>query len=209
MKNPIPEHERAVWILKTRGPQSLATIAKEMDITNEGARFHLLKLEKDGLVKSSKEVKGRGRPKHIWSLTEKGHARFPDTHGDLTVKLITKMRETLGQEAVDQVIEANRESGIETYMQEMEGLEDLENKVAKLAEIRAREGYMAEYEKEDEGYLLIENHCPICSAAKACQGFCRAELETFRSVLGDDVSVERVNHIIAGARRCAYKIKQN
>ena len=58
----------------------------------------------------------------------------------------------------------------------------------------------------DGGFTLVENHCPICAAATACQGFCRAELEVFRSVLGDDVTVERTDHILAGARRCAYRI---
>lgn len=206
MKTTLSDNEKALRILKTRGPQPLSAIAKEMDVTTEGARFHLLKLEKEGLVQATKEAKGRGRPKHIWSLTEKGHNRFPDTHAELTVKLITKMRETLGEEAVDKVIEANQESGIDAYSEELKDLDDLESKVAKLAEIRAREGYMAEYEKDEEGYLLIENHCPICTAAKLCQGFCRAELNTFRTVLGDDVKVERVSHIIAGARRCAYRI---
>jgi predicted ArsR family transcriptional regulator len=28
----------------------------------------------------------------------------------------------------------------------------------------------------------------------------------FRAVLGDDVRVERSDHILAGARRCAYRI---
>jgi predicted ArsR family transcriptional regulator len=53
---------------------------------------------------------------------------------------------------------------------------------------------------------LVENHCPICVAATACQGFCRAELETFRAVLGPDASVERAEHIVAGDRRCVYSI---
>ncbi|MGH2578525.1 MAG: MarR family transcriptional regulator, partial [Actinomycetota bacterium] len=42
--------------------------------------------------------------------------------------------------------------------------------------------------------------------ARACQGFCRSELEVFRDVLGPGVEVERVEHILAGARRCAYRI---
>jgi predicted ArsR family transcriptional regulator len=65
---------------------------------------------------------------------------------------------------------------------------------------------MAEYSKDDKGYLLVENHCPICAAAKICQGFCTSELNTFKFILGNDVSVTRVNHIIAGDRRCAYRI---
>ena len=65
---------------------------------------------------------------------------------------------------------------------------------------------MAESRPEGEGYLLVENHCPICVAATACQGFCRAELGTFRQVLGPDASVERTEHIVNGDRRCAYRI---
>jgi len=37
-------------------------------------------------------------------------------------------------------------------------LDNLEQKLARLVEIRTREGYM-EYSKNDEGYLLAENHC--------------------------------------------------
>ena len=53
---------------------------------------------------------------------------------------------------------------------------------------------------------MIENQCPICAAATACQGLCRAELELFREVLGAETTVTRVDHILAGARRCAYQI---
>jgi predicted ArsR family transcriptional regulator len=58
----------------------------------------------------------------------------------------------------------------------------------------------------DGSYLLSENHCPICAAARLCQGFCRSELAVFRSALGPSVTVERAEHILAGARRCAYRI---
>ena len=66
---------------------------------------------------------------------------------------------------------------------------------------------MATWEKEEEGsYLLVENHCPICAAASACTGFCRSEQAIFEYVLGRDVRVERIEHLLAGARRCAYRI---
>ena len=55
------------------------------------------------------------------------------------------------------------------------------------------------------GFLLVENHCPVCAAARACQGLCRSELQIFRDAL-PGCSVERVDHILAGARRCAYRI---
>ena len=67
---------------------------------------------------------------------------------------------------------------------------------------------MAAVEPDPEGgFLFIENHCPICAAAAACSGLCRAELELFRRTLGPDVTVERTDHILAGARRCAYRVR--
>ena len=82
----------------------------------------------------------------------------------------------------------------------------LGERVARLAELRAAEGYMAEVSVESDGFLLVENHCPICAAAAACQGFCRAELQAFRDALGPGANVERTDHMLAGARRCAYRI---
>ena len=65
---------------------------------------------------------------------------------------------------------------------------------------------MAEAMAEGGGYVLVENHCPICVAATECQGFCRAELETFQEVLGPGASVKRTEHIVQGDRRCAYRV---
>jgi predicted ArsR family transcriptional regulator len=67
---------------------------------------------------------------------------------------------------------------------------------------------MAEWRRDPDGTLwLIENHCPICIAARACQNLCRSELAIFQSVLGADAVVERTEHLLAGARRCAYRIR--
>lgn len=209
MDTHLAENEKALEILKQQGPKSISAIANSMDVTVEGARFHLLKLEKNGFVKSTSKAEGRGRPKQIWSLTQKGHDRFPDAHAELTANLINMMQETLGEDAVDQVIDRHQKNTSSRYSQEIDESDNLETRLKKLANIRTREGYMAEYKKEDEYFLFIENHCPICSAAKVCQGFCRAEKNIFEIVLGEDVEVERMEHIIKGARRCCYRISKS
>src|SRR5262249_5344869 len=93
------------------------------------------------------------------------------------------------------------------YAQHIAPAASLEEKVRQLARLRTEEGYMAEVKPEGKGsFLFLENHCPICAAAAVCRGFCDTELELFRSVLGSDVGVERVEHMVAGDRRCAYRI---
>lgn len=185
-----------------------AVLAKELGISGEGARLQLSQLVQQKMVRSYSEVKGVGRPKQIFSLTSEGHAHFPDTHSQLTLQLIKKIRDTLGETSLEKVIEA-REKEIRTrYQEELAEAKTLEEKVQQLASIRSREGYLAEVKKEEDALVLIENHCPICEAATFCQGFCRTELNTFRQLLGQEVSVERTEHIVKGARRCAYRISK-
>ena len=74
--------------------------------------------------------------------------------------------------------------------------------------MRTAEGYLAEAVPQGDGaVLLVEHHCPIADAARSCSGFCQGELELFRKVLGDDVVIERTQHLMAGDQRCAYRIR--
>ncbi|MBB5571789.1 MULTISPECIES: helix-turn-helix transcriptional regulator [Rhizobium] len=198
---------RILILLKTDGPQLASTIGGALGISSEAARQQLTKMGEEGLVEPVTEAaSGRGRPRQFWHLTAAGNRQFPDGHADLTATLLATMAEQLGQGAVDAVISARETETLKRYRSEIEVTADLPSRVATLAAIRTREGYMADHWQEEDGSLvLVENHCPICAAATVCAGFCRSELETFRATLGADV--EREEHILLGARRCAYRIR--
>jgi predicted ArsR family transcriptional regulator len=198
---------RVLHALKSAGPQSAEALGRKLGMTAVGARQHLMRLQEEGLVGAIDQSEGVGRPKRIWSLTEAGHARFPDNHAGLTLELITAIRKTGGEAMLDQVIEEREKAALQTYRRALDGAVSLTEKVKRLAKIRSEEGYMASTASGGDGaLLLIENHCPICVAAKACQGFCRSELTLFQETLGKGVRVARDEHIVAGARRCVYKI---
>jgi predicted ArsR family transcriptional regulator len=198
---------RVLYALKSRGPLATHDMARGLGITDVGMRQHLAKLHGDGLVTYDDRPGEVGRPKRIWRLTAKGHARFPDTHGDLTVSLIDGIRSVFGTPGLDRIIQARQETMVATYRQVLEALSDLGDRVRTLARLRTVEGYMAQAERQKDGsFLLIEDHCPICAAAAACQGFCRSELEVFEAAFGRDVSVTRQEHLLSGGRRCVYRI---
>jgi predicted ArsR family transcriptional regulator len=201
-----PAGDRLLVLLKTRGPQTAAALGAALGITGEAARQQIVKLATDGLVEATSEPHGVGRPTQFWCLTAKGNARFPDTHAELTAQLIGAIRSELGEAALDKLIAARAADSLTNYAAALEGAADLGERVARLAEARTREGYMAESHAEGDGYLLVENHCPICVAATACQGFCRHERDVFEQALGEGVSVERTEHIVSGDRRCAYRV---
>jgi predicted ArsR family transcriptional regulator len=198
--------DRILTLLKTRGPQKAADLGKALGITGEAARQQLMKLAADELVEAASEARGVGRPTQVWHLTAAGNARFPDAHAELTVQLIDTIRSELGESALERLIAAREEKTRSHYVAELDGVTELSERVACLADIRSREGYMAEWRAEGDGFLLIENHCPICAAATVCQGLCQTELELFGTVLGEGIHITRVDHITAGARRCAYRI---
>lgn len=199
--------DRILFQLKTRGPQTIGELGAQFSMTGEAARQHLAKLAGAGLVMHEDRPQGRGRPKRYWVLTEDGNARFPDSHAQLTVDLLQSVRELFGEAGLDRLIEKRRAENLAAYKAEISSESSLRQKLDRLVGLRDREGYMAEYSgTEDGGYLLVENHCPVCAAATECQGLCRAELELFQDVLGPDCVVERTDHILSGARRCAYRI---
>jgi predicted ArsR family transcriptional regulator len=201
--------DRILGLLKRRGPLRSADIAAVLGTTAEAARQQLTKLAGEGLVEAAAEQGGVGRPARVWHLTRAAHSRFPDTHAELTVRLIEAVRSTLGEAALERLVCAREQETRRAYRAALAGLATLRARVARLAQLRSREGYMAEWRADAKGFLLIENHCPICAAASACQGFCRAELQVFRDVLGPGAMVERCEHVLADARRCAYRITQH
>ena len=197
--------------LKTRGPQSVKILSKQLDMTTMGVRQHLAELESKGLVgQTQEERQTRGRPVHLWKLSAAGHGRFPDMHSQTTTELIDVIRSTLGEQSLNQLIEQRSEEIEAQYREQLGATEpDLQLQIERLAQLRSDEGYMAEVRLLPDGFMLIENHCPICTAATSCQQFCETELDLFQRLFEDKAVVTRTDHLLAGARRCAYKITQS
>jgi len=206
--SPRSPAQRILVQLKMQGSLSAAALGDRLGTSGEAARQQLLRLAEEGLVEARSAANGVGRPTQLWSLTAAAQAQFPDTHAALTVQLLDIIRERLGEGALDTIISVREAETRQCYEAALRQQPDLRGRVAVLADLRSQEGYMASWtEQEDGSLLLVENHCPICAAATACQGFCRAELDVFRAVLGPGVEVERTDHIVSGGRRCSYTIK--
>ncbi len=199
--------DRLLYALKSGGPQTATVLARKLAVTAVAVRQQLERLQDQELVTFEDLRAGVGRPKRVWSLTRAGHDRFPDNHSGLMLQMLESMQAVFGAAGVDRLIDHRERQSLADYRARVADTGDTREKLRRLAEARSEEGYMAEVEDESEtSALLVENHCPICVAARACQGLCRSELAVFRAALGPDVSVERVEHLLAGARRCAYRV---
>ena len=198
--------EKILIYLKMNGQHAANALAKAFNMTSEGMRLHLTKLENHGLVESESVAKGVGRPTLLYHITNKGGTRFPDNHAPLAVQLIESVQDILGQEALDLLIDSKRKNDFERYEKVLAQAVTTDEKLLLLTEMRNNEGYMAQLEQDDQGWLFIENNCPICIAAKKCSALCSSEIENIRKLLGEKLNVEREDHSMEGDRRCSYRI---
>jgi predicted ArsR family transcriptional regulator len=198
---------RIVKLLKTEGPLDPATLAERIGVSTMAIRQHLYILQDQKMVTAKERPVPVGRPAKYWELTRQADQFFPDAYAELSVSLIDSLNDAFGADGLQRILERRTVRQQASYSARILSTMSLRRKLQKLAEIRTEEGYMAEIRSEGAGqYLFIENHCPICAAASSCTGLCANELVLFRSILGLGTTVERVEHILAGERRCAYRI---
>lgn len=195
--------------LKQEGALDAASLAKPLNISAMAVRQHLYALQSEGLVTYEEQPQPMGRPAKLWILTPAANRLFPDGYAELTVSLLSAMTEAFGEDGRDRLLTVRTRQQIAQYSSPVSAPQSLGDRLQALANLRTDEGYMAEVQRlDDNTFLLIENHCPICAAATACTGLCDSELEVFQTVLGDAVTVERTEHILDGQRRCVYHITE-
>jgi len=195
-------------LLKRDGPISADSAAEKLGITAMAVRQHLYALEADGEAAYVEEARPRGRPVKLWRATEVANSHFMDSHSALASDLIVQMKKAFGEEGLDRLLKLRNADLEKNYRAKTDKAQTLKAKLDALAKIRSAEGYMAEVRRDHETgqWLFVENHCPICAAARLCTGLCREELALFHRVLGKNIKVERLSHILAGAGRCAYRV---
>ena len=205
---PAPKGRAAVLErLKREGPVTAETLAVGLGITAMAVRQHLDALEADSLAAYETRSGGRGRPSKFWQATAAAERHFADAHAALAADLISQMRRAFGDKGIDRLLALRSAQQERDYAPRIAAKNTLKARLDALARLRSEEGYMADVRRDESGaWLLVENHCPVCAAARLCTGLCREELALFQRVLGKGVRVERVSHILAGAGRCAYRV---
>ncbi|USD65470.1 metalloregulator ArsR/SmtB family transcription factor [Vibrio sp. SCSIO 43136] len=198
--------DRILDKIKREGPLTAKKLAEDLSMTTMGARQHLQSLEDEGYLQFEDVKVKVGRPTRHWQLTSKGHTRFSDRHGELAIQVLDSVEALFGADALSQVALERENKTFLHYQQALSGCETLAEKLETIRSLRESEGYMAELSETESGFLLVENHCPICKAAERCPSLCQSELNVFQRLLGEEIDISRQEHIIQGERRCSYQI---
>ena len=152
-------------LLKINAKMTINEVSTQLDISSMGARQHLSSLEREGLVEYYRQKSSRGRPKYIYTLTDKAKEIFPESYKSFAIEVLEEAENIGGRDLVNQLLTKRMESQIQSYEKRLQG-KNLNKKIKELAKIRNEEGYMAKASKDGDNYALIEYHCPISMIAK-------------------------------------------
>jgi DeoR family suf operon transcriptional repressor len=201
-----PTRRAVVELLKVRGEASAGELAETLDLTVQAVRQQVAELEDAGFVAHRRRADGPGRPTHCYSLTPAASSLFPQRYGDLTNELLDYVSAET-PELVPTLFERRRQRRTEAAQQRLAG-KSFDDRVVELARILEDDGYLAIAERVADGvWRIIERNCAILDVALKYGHACSSELDFLRDVM-PDAHVERVTHIVAGAKACAYEVRR-
>jgi len=204
----LPDGRRRVlYAIRRRGEATAEQVAEQLRMTVSGARQHLTALVEDGLAETTEsEPQGRrGRRALVYNVTPAGDALFPKAYAELTNELLGYLADEQPS-ALEFLFARRRDQRIASAQQRLGRRSELADRVAELTRILDEDGYLASWEETgDRGYRVVEHNCAIWAVASRYGQACTSELDFIRALL-PDCRVERTQHMVEGARRCAYEI---
>jgi predicted ArsR family transcriptional regulator len=203
-----PTRRAVLDLLKRNGQQTVAQLHEILGVSPVAVRRHLRALQREGLVRQTTRALGRGRPAHLYALTDAGHDLFPRNYQQLASQLLDAVRAQLGPAAVERLF-AHRQRALARQHAERTAGRSLPELASVLATIQDENGYMAAWEPAGrDRYLVREHNCAISAVAGTHPGACRHELALFQQLAGPEVEVQRVAHIQSGDSECAYVLRR-
>jgi DeoR family transcriptional regulator, suf operon transcriptional repressor len=190
--------------LKTRGSARAEELAGDLGVTVSAMRQHLSSLSSELLVEHEALRDGRGRPRHIYHLTERADALFPRNYAEITNELLAYVDDA-DHELLEKIFRRRRDRRVRQANLRLAG-KDFSERVAELTRILDEDGYLATVESDADGtFRIVEHNCAILGIARRYGQACSSEIEFIRSVL-PEAEVTRVSHIVAGGRHCGYLV---
>lgn len=187
--------------IRQNGAVTISALIAEMGVTATAVRQRLQRLVTNGLIEKKSERKGRGRPNHRYSLTEKGERSAGNNFADMASVLWDEIKSIEDASIRRGLLKRIADRLAARYRNEVAG-ETLNDRMKSLA------GLMIEREipfSVDESMSLpvISAHaCPYPELAKADRSVCTMEKLMLSEILGTSMRLSECR--LDGATCCTF-----
>jgi DeoR family transcriptional regulator, suf operon transcriptional repressor len=191
-------------LLQRKGSATVKELEEALEVTATAVRQQLMVLLAEGFIEQRAENIGRGRPKHVYSLTAKGRALFPHHYDEFTNSLLREILLVEGPGKVEELLGRMSKRMAEQYSKQIVSRLPRERAVA-LTELLNAKGIMAEVRFEPDGIVFREYTCPYYELAREHRAICDMEQDMFEQVMNR--RVELVSCTLDGHHGCQFKIE--
>lgn len=207
----LPKTRREVLaVLKMRGRATILELSRQLDLTHEGIRSHILQLQRDGWIMSDCEQveeedpeQGAGRPPAQYCLTDAGDHVFPKYYDELTLLLLDAAAAQADGEVLRRILEKMTDMRVKALADRVKALA-IGEQIASLRSIYIENDPFTEVAEQGGDWVLIERNCPFLNVALQRPTICSTTVSTLRRLLGHEVVRQR--RFQDGEGRCEFRV---
>ena len=178
-------------------------LARELDLTHNAIRAHLVALERDGLVRQHGQRRGDGKPAFTYRLTAEAESLFPKAYTQILREVLAQLAERHGRSEIESVLRAvGRE--LATTMAARATQRTMASRLAVANDVWRDLGGLSQVRRDDDHFVLEELSCPFREIVTAYPEACKLALALLQSVVDTPVEYE---HCVRDAEPyCRFQI---
>jgi len=165
---------------------TIHAICDEFGVTATAVRHRLGRLQELGVVTREVANSGRGRPHHLYRVTEEGLRMLGENYADLALTLWRAVCQMDEPELRAKLMERVEDAFVGRYGRNVGGA-TLSERMEGLRTALVDRGYDVEIDTSTDLPVLRENNCPYLELATHDKGICELEQDVFSRVLGTEV----------------------
>lgn len=195
--------EKVMQTLLAKQSCTINELADAVDINPISVRHHISRLEAEGLVTSSEEKHGVGRPRRLYYLTDKGREHFPTRYLRLTLRLLRQLKETLPTQIVNKLFAQMAQDLAAEYESELKNL-SLSERLDLIKKLLTNEGFTVDWERQGDMIHIRESNCPYYHIGQDHPEICSVDQTLITTVLS--IPAEKVKCMLHGDAQCTFII---
>lgn len=196
--------DRILQTLLRKPRLTIIELAEAVGINPISVRHHISNLQIESLVAAEEERHGVGRPRLVYYLTEDGLEKFPTRYLRLTTRLLAQMKYKFSQPIISEMFRELATTMANEYAGDLKNLK-VEERLDMMRELLANEGFVIEWEKKGNQYLIHEITCPYLQVGQKHPEVCTVDQTLISTMLA--VPANKIQCILNGANQCTYLVQ--
>lgn len=180
---------------------TISQLSEILSVSEISIRHHLIRLEAEGILTSTEERHGVGRPRFVYSLTEKGFQNAPTNPSKISDQALFTIKRFLGTDTLLQLFRQIGRDLARTYTSTLDA-ESQDEMLAQITDTLTKDGFIFSWAKSEEKYTLQIHHCPFHYLGQNHPEVCTINHALLESLIQHPLSHD--TRILNGDLACTY-----